>query len=189
MLNHKGTKTLVTNRLVLRKFREGDAESMFNNWCSDNKVAKFTTWYAHNSIEDTKAFLKFLLTQNISEKNYNWAIEMNGELIGSINVCEIDEDTDLCGIAYCLGYDYWRKGIITEGCKTVIGFLFNEINCRRIIASYDSLNIGSGEVMRKIGMSHEGTLREHILRKDGSFGDIELYGILKKDYQLKNSVG
>ena len=50
------------------------------------------------------------------------------------------------------------------------------------VASHNNLNIGSGEVMKKIGMKHEGTLREQILRKDGSFGDTELYGVLKKEY-------
>ena len=110
---------------------------------------------------------------------------MNGKLIGSINVREINEDIDLCVIGYCLGYDYWRKGIITEASKEVINFLFNEVGCRRIIATHDSDNVSSGMVMKKIGMKYEGTLKENILRKDGSFGDYVMYGLLKKDYYCK----
>lgn len=182
MLNHKGNKKLITKRLILRSFREEDAGRMFDTWCNDKRVAKFTTWYAHNNLNDTKMFLQFLLNQNSSIRNYNWAIELDGALIGSVNVCEINEDIDLCGIAYCLGYDYWGKGFITEACKAVIEFLFNEVNCRKVVASYDNFNIGSGVVMRKVGMKHEGTLKEQVLRKDGSFGDIELYGVLKKEY-------
>lgn len=183
MLKHKGTVDLKTERLILRRFRDGDAHEMYNNWCNDERVARYTTWYAHKSIEDTKQFLEFLLNQYQYNNNYNWAIEMDGQLIGNISICEINENTDLCGVGYCLGYNYWGKGIITEACKVVVDFLFNEIGCRKIIAGHDSANVGSGIVMQKIGMKHEGSLNEHILRKDGSYGDDELYGLLKKDYQ------
>lgn len=32
MINHKGTKKIKTQRLILRKFKITDAEYMFNNW-------------------------------------------------------------------------------------------------------------------------------------------------------------
>lgn len=43
-------------------------------------------------------------------------------------------------------------------------------------------NPGSGRVMQKIGMLHEGYRRQH-LRKWETFEDIEQYGILKSDWQ------
>jgi len=42
-------------------------------------------------------------------------------------------------------------------------------------------NPGSCKVMKKIGMKHEGTFPQHIW-KWGSFEDIELYGMVKSDY-------
>lgn len=183
MLKHKGTVTLNTKRLVLRKFQVGDEEAMYHNWCSDARVAKYTTWYAHQSIEDTRGFLKYLLEQNTYDNSYNWGIELEGQLIGNINVCMIDEAVGLCGIGYCLAYDYWGKGITTEACRAVVDFLFNEVGCHKVIASHDCANVGSGKVMKKVGMKHEGSLKEQVLRKDGSYGDHELYGILKKDYE------
>jgi len=185
MLNHKGTVNLYTKRLVLRRFKDSDAHEMYNNWCSDERVARYTTWYAHKSVEQTKQFLEFLLNQYQNNNNYCWAIEMDGKILGDVTVCEICENTDLCGIGYCLGYSYWGKGIATEATKAVVEFLFEEIGCRRIIAGHDGANIGSGIVMQNIGMKHEGSLKEHILRKDSSYGDDELYGLLKKDYQSK----
>ncbi len=41
-------------------------------------------------------------------------------------------------------------------------------------------NLGSGKVLRKIGMTHEGCMRQHIL-KWGKFFDVELYGILREE--------
>ena len=35
------TKTLETERLILRKFTIEDVEGMFNNWATDSKTNKF----------------------------------------------------------------------------------------------------------------------------------------------------
>jgi len=42
-------------------------------------------------------------------------------------------------------------------------------------------NPGSCKVMKKIGMKYEGTFPQHVW-KWGSFEDIELYGMVKSDY-------
>ena len=50
MITHKGTQTIETSRLLLRKAVREDAEAMFRNWASDPEVTKFLTWPAHSSI-------------------------------------------------------------------------------------------------------------------------------------------
>jgi ribosomal-protein-alanine N-acetyltransferase len=57
MVNHCGTVELRTERLVLRRFNENDAEQMYVEWMNDERVAKYTSWYAHSSIEMTKSFI------------------------------------------------------------------------------------------------------------------------------------
>jgi ribosomal-protein-alanine N-acetyltransferase len=39
-LTHKGTVTLETERLILRRFAPDDAEPMFRNWANDPEVTK-----------------------------------------------------------------------------------------------------------------------------------------------------
>ena len=46
MLTHKGTQTIRTERLILRRFRMEDAQAMFDNWASDDQVTKYLTWLA-----------------------------------------------------------------------------------------------------------------------------------------------
>lgn len=43
MVTHKGTQTLQTPRLVLRKAVPEDAQPMFQNWASDPEVGKYLT--------------------------------------------------------------------------------------------------------------------------------------------------
>lgn len=181
MLEHKGSIDIKTDRLLLRKFQISDAEEIFASWTSDERVAKYTSWYAHEKIEDTRAYAGYMAGRD-ELSDYNWVIELDHKIVGSINVCYSDDCLEMAGIAYVLGYEYWGKGYITEAAKAVIRFLFNEVNYRKIIAGCDSENIGSSKVLEKIGMKREAVLREHIKRKDGTWGDDFQYGLLKREF-------
>ena len=181
MLEHKGSINIKTDRLLLRKFQMSDADSIFDTWTSDERVAKYTSWNAHQTVADTKAYVAYMVSKN-ELSDYNWVIELDNKIIGAINVCYSDEYLEIAGIAYVLGYDYWGKGYMTEAAKEVIRFLFNDVNYRKIIAGCDSENIGSSKVMEKVGMKREAVLRENIMRKDGTWGDDFQYGLLKREY-------
>lgn len=49
------TKTIQTNRLILRKFTITDADDMYNNWASDTECCKYLAWNVHKNIDETKA--------------------------------------------------------------------------------------------------------------------------------------
>ena len=89
MLTHKGTKTIITERLILRKFRVDDATDMFNNWASDDNVTRFLTWKPHESVDATKQLLEGWVAAYDNEKTYNWIIEYKGQAIGSISVVRL----------------------------------------------------------------------------------------------------
>lgn len=182
MLEHKGSVEIKTDRLLLRKFNINDAEAIFSAWTSDERVAKYTSWYAHKSIGDTRAYVEYMASKT-ELSDYNWVIESDNKIIGSINVCHSDEQLEIAGIAYVLAYDYWGKGYMTEAARAVIKFLFNEVNYRKIIAGCDSENVGSSKVMEKVGMKREAVLREHIKRKDGTWGNDFQYGLLKREFE------
>ena len=91
MLTHKGTKTIITERLILRKFRVDDATDMFNNWASDENVTRFLTWKPHESVDATKQLLEGWVAAYDNEKTYNWIIEYKGQAIGSISVVRLSD--------------------------------------------------------------------------------------------------
>ena len=57
-LNHVGSRTLKTTRLVLRPFYLSDAQAMFDNWASNSDVTKFMMWPTHKSVEVTQNILE-----------------------------------------------------------------------------------------------------------------------------------
>lgn len=155
-MNNLGTKTLETNRLILRQFKMDDAQMFFDNWANDERVTKYLTWNPHKTV----ALTKQLLTEWINNYQYNnyyqWAIELkeNKEVIGSISIVDMDEKNETVEVGYSLSYKYWNQGIMTESLKKVIEFFFNEVKIKKLIARHDSRNIASGCVMKKCGMKY-----------------------------------
>jgi hypothetical protein len=64
------------------------------------------------------------------------------------------------------------------------GYGFGVLGLNRIFASHFRRNPASGCVTQKIGMAYEGCSRQHV-QKWGVFEDLECYGILKGEYDLK----
>lgn len=118
---------LYTDRLVLRPFKETDAEAMYKNWTFDNRVAKYCRWYPHSNIEMTQQLLNIYLEEAKKGFEYRWAILLNGndEPIGAIDVVRVSEDNKTATIGYVLSYNYWNKGYATEALKGVIKYLFD----------------------------------------------------------------
>ncbi len=183
-MNHLGTITLETQRLILRKTLEADYEPMFKNWANDERVTRYLTWAPYESAEQLKnTYHNYLLESQQKPDFYDWKIVLKdiNEPIGSIGAVGIKEDTKEVEIGYCLGYNWWHKGIMTEAFKRVIRFLFEEVGVNRITAEHDPRNPHSGDVMKKCGLQYEGTSRQAGKNMQG-ICDLSRYAILKEDY-------
>ena len=184
MLNHKGTKKIETERLILREFKEEDASDMYNNWASDSDVTKYLSWSAHSSVEISKQLIGMWIDSYNNMEHYQWAIELKetGEVIGNINLLEINNKDENCEVGYCLGKAFWNKGIMSEALAKVIKFGFSEIGFQRIAARFDVYNLASGRVMEKCNLMYEGTLRKIARHNKGTLIDCKYYSILKDEY-------
>lgn len=185
-----GTVTLETDRLILRRTLEDDYEPMFRNWANDERVTRFLTWPPYESAEQLKnTYHQYLLESQKKIDYYDWKIilkEIN-EPIGSIGVVKRREDIEAVEIGYCIGYNWWHKGIMTEAFSRVIKFLFEEVGVNRIAATHDPQNPHSGDVMKKCGLRFEGTSRQAGKNMQGTC-DESRYAILKEDYfKMRNS--
>lgn len=185
-MEHKGTVTLETERLILRRFELGDANDMFSNWASDPEVTKYLAWPTHSSIEVSKFVINDWVSSYDKKEYYSWAIELKGErkVVGSITAVKVNDLTNAIEIGYCIGRNYWGNGITAEAGKAVVKFLFEEVKANRVCAYHAPENPNSGKVMKKIGMTYEGTLRQSDICNQGIV-DSDVYSILKEEYQKK----
>ena len=136
-MNHLGTKTIETERLILRPFTMEDAEPMLRNWASDPEVTRYLTWPPHENVQVTQWVLNLWTGQYDQLDYYHWAVELKelGEPIGSIAAVKINDRVQQVEIGYCIGKAWWRKGITSEAVGEVIAFFFKEVGTNIIDAS------------------------------------------------------
>ena len=177
-----GTKTIETERLILRRFRVEDAAEMYHNWASDPAVTKYLTWKVHANVEVTAALLSDWVQQYADGGYFNWAIELKetGRVIGNISVVRLNEAADAAEIGYCMTRALWGRGIMPEALRAVMVYLFDEAQMNRIMAAHDVNNPKSGRVMQKAGMQFEGVMRQ-AARNNCGLCDLAVYAALKSD--------
>lgn len=184
-MDHKGTKKIETENLILRKFELSDAEAMYKNWGSDPEVTKFLTWGPMKDVDISKTVVKSWVEEYEKENFYQWAIVLkeNGEEpIGTIGTVRQDEEIGMVHIGYCIGRKWWNRGITSEALDAIIKYFINEVKVNRIESRHDPLNPGSGKVMIKCGMKYEGTMRKADINNQG-ICDCAYYALLSEDYK------
>lgn len=182
MITHKGTKTITTERLVLRQYTADDCQDVYSSWGGDAEIAYFMTSSPFKDVEQTRNVLDRWSKMYERPNLYLWAIEMGGKVIGNVNVVQIIDSLESCEIGYCLGKEYHNRGIVTEATRAVIDFLFNEVGVNRIEIEYVTENPASGMVAKKCGFTYEGKKRQAFKDPDGNFHDLEIYSLLKCEY-------
>jgi ribosomal-protein-alanine N-acetyltransferase len=177
--------TVETERLVLRKLVPGDLESIFD-YASDPQVARFTTWMAHASIEDSRAFLDYVLEQYAAGRIATWGVEhkRDQKLIGTSGFVGWSIRHARAEIGYALSRRYWNRGLATEALRAMIDFGFRHMQLNRIQGRCVLENVASARVMEKAGMKAEGVLREHeVSDTPGVYLDIRMYSILRREWK------
>ena len=184
MLTHKGTQTIESSRLILRRAVRDDAEPMFRNWASDPEVTKYLTWPTYEKVETAYQILDLWASEYEKPDYYQWMIVLKelGEPIGSISVVRQNDRVEEAEIGYCIGSRWWHKGIVSEALAAVIKYLFEEVGMNRVAARHDPNNPHSGGVMRKCGMKYEGTNRS-CDRNNQGICDAAQYSILRSEWQ------
>ncbi len=172
-----------TARLALRTFKLTDAPQI-RRLASNRSVASMMLTMPH-PYEDGMA-TKWIIRQN---KDFKLGLAVcfaivhrnNDCLMGAIglNIHRVFERAEL---SYWLGKPYWGCGYCTEAAEAVLRYGFENLKLNRIYGHHFKTNPASGRVMQKIGMSYEGCRRQHV-KKWGMFQDVEIHGILKKDYE------
>ena len=184
MPTHKGTQTIETSRLILRRAVREDAEPMFRNWASDPEVTKYLTWPTYEKVETAYQILDLWTSEYEKPNYYQWMIVLKelGEPIGSISAVRQNDRVEEAEIGYCIGSRWWHRGIMSEALAAVIEYLFTEVGMNRVAARHDPNNPHSGGVMRKCGMKYEGTHRA-CDRNNQGICDAAQYAILRSEWK------
>jgi RimJ/RimL family protein N-acetyltransferase len=182
IMNNVGTKTIETERLILRRIKLSDAEDVFA-WANDNEVSRYVTWKPHKNMRVTKKYLLRCVLSYIRKDYYRWCIVLKetGRAIGTIGAHAENRRIKAIELGYVLLRSCWGKGIMTEAVKAVQDYLFDKAGYNRIAAKHAPENPASGKVMLKAGMQYEGIQRQGGKNNEGNLIDLACYAILKSD--------
>jgi len=164
-----GTKNLATTRLILRKIKREDAESLFS------------MGILGEDLEDATKIVDNMLQYNDDPMSFNWVLEYEGIAIGRIKGWEVDPHNNYVQLGYDIGVPYRGKGLMTLAVKAVSAYLLKECEFNRVYCMVRESNIASNRVCEKAGMKHEGFLRNHWVQEDGSYTNVHYWGLLSSD--------
>ena len=148
-------KTIETDRLVLRPFRQSDLEDFFE-YASVDGVGQMAGWLPHENREKSQEILNHFVNE---DKTFALVFKENGKVIGSLGVEEYGREEDLSeffpykgrSIGYVLSKDYWGRGLMPEAVTAVIDYLFNECNLDFLLCGHYDFNNQSARVQQKVG--------------------------------------
>lgn len=125
------------------------------------------------------------LWKKLKEADYNIFLK-NGELIGQINMKNIDYKTASSEIGYYMGEKYTGKGYMTEAVFALESEFFKR-GINRIQICVDKDNTASINVAKRCGYKLEGIIRDNNLSASGKFlKSTAIYSKLKSEWEKQS---
>ena len=152
---------LETQRLILRKWTEEDAESLFE-YAKDPEVGPITGWPPHKNVEESKNVIRNVLN---GAECYAICRKENNIAIGSIELIlnshtDMTERDDECELGYWLGQPFWGRGYMPEAARELLRHGFEDLGMTTIWCAYYDGNLKSKRVQEKLGFVYHHTCNE-----------------------------
>ena len=175
-----------TERLILREFAIEDWTAVLS-YQRDPRYNRFypDRWTSRTDAE-VREFVNGLVDRQRDKPRrvFQLAITLpdeNGRLIGNCGVRR-KHDTELdADIGYELDPEYWGRGYATEAARALVSFGFGTLGVHRLSARCIADNLGSVSILKKVGMTLEGRVREHEYFQ-GRWWDSLDWGMLESEW-------
>ena len=148
---------LETKRLILRPWREEDAESLYA-YAKDPAVGLPAGWPPHTSVENSREIIRNVLS---APETYAVCLK-DGKPISSVGLklkdyTDMTDREDECELGYWLGKPFWGQGLIPEAARELLRYAFESLNMRAVWCGYYEGNERSHRVQQKLGFVYHHT--------------------------------
>lgn len=173
-----------TERLVIRRFRDGDAEA-FSAYRSIPDVARYQSWEAPYSLAEAKAFVDEMASCHPDTEGewFQFAVERRDHpgLIGDVAVLVPDGDPGSVEIGYSLGPALGGHGYASEAVAAVVTYCFEARGKSEVMAWTDTRNLPSIALLERLGFRRDPASRQHTMFK-GAWCDEDRYVMTPEDW-------
>ena len=169
---------LKTERLMLRPFGFRDVDDYFA-YASDLKMSRHTTTpepFTWRRAEEEVAGS----IVSIGRRTANFVVVLDGTVIGDVWL-DLDREAGVGTLGFAIAKEHWGKGFATEPSSAVVDCGLKSEGLAKIASRTDPRNKAARRVMGKLGMTEEGILRSHKVRR-GERVDEAVYGLLAEEW-------
>ena len=150
--------TLETERLILRRWEESDAEDLYK-YASDPDVGPIAGWTPHKSVDEGRDIIK---TVFCGAEAYAVCLKSDNKAIGAIELklnghTDMTDRDDECELGYWLGKPFWGQGLMPEAAWEMLRHAFEDIGMNRVWCGYYDGNTKSKRVQEKVGFLYQWT--------------------------------
>jgi RimJ/RimL family protein N-acetyltransferase len=174
---------IITDRLILRDYVESDWKDVYA-YQSDARYLRYYPWRTRTP-DDVKEFLRMFIQGQASSPRIKFqlaiTLKTNTELIGSCGLRMESAEAIQGDIGFELSPENWGKGYASEAARAIVDFGFCHLDLHRIWSQCIAENQKSARVLKKLGMTLEGRLRENEYFK-GRWWDTLIFGILQDEW-------
>lgn len=106
----------------------------------------------------------------------------DSEIIGTINLHDLNERAGHCEIGLWLAPEYHGEGFGTEASRLVTQYAFDELRMHRVQARVLATNEASLRIWAKLGYEEEAVHRDEAF-KGGEYVDVIYFGVLEDEWE------
>lgn len=171
---------------MLRPFVAEDAATLADLGGSRAVADSMLEWPHPFSVANARSTIAAQAASFQSGRSVHFAAERREQpgLVGGVELAEIDSLHRRAALRFWVAESFWGQGLATEAAAEVLRYGFGELGLHRIAALHLVRAPAAGAVLRKIGMTQEGVLRERVW-KLGVFEDAALYAAIAPDAEAR----
>ena len=147
---------LKTERLILRRWEESDAENLYK-YATDPDIGPAAGWPAHKSIEESRDVIKNVLS---GKEAYAVCLKEDGKAVGAIELmmnARVSDKSDECELGYWIAKPFWGCGLIPEATREMLRRAFEDLGMNKVWCGYYDGNEKSKRVQEKCGFKYQYT--------------------------------
>ncbi|MEM0149603.1 MAG: GNAT family N-acetyltransferase [Candidatus Micrarchaeaceae archaeon] len=153
-----------------------------------DSIAEIGSFPYPYTLENAVSFIQGALAASMEGREFHFAVKTvaDGTLVGACGIKNINSASLNAEIGYWIGRRHWRKGYGKQAASLLLEIAFKRLGLHRAYATVLAFNEGSIRILKAIGMTKEGVLREdsRIMDANGRiFADSEVFGILSGEYK------
>ena len=180
---------LSTERLVLRPWKEADAEDLYE-YAQDPQVGPAAGWAPHKSVEESREIIRTVFS---APEMYAICLkggDDGGRPVGSVGLL-FGKDSDIAGlsgkeaeIGYWIGVPFQGRGLTGEAVHILMKHAFEDLGIETLWCGFFPENARSRRVQAKCGFEYRYTAKDKPWPLIGAVRDEVITAITKEQWDF-----